>query len=168
MEKYIINQNLSDKEKYKYTLVIYLRSRTIRKVLGALFFPVILVLIFTGFAMGLNSGKHTSIIQWQIFIYPFAFISIIFLVPLIVIKIQKRRTVIYQLDEWGMSIDNNGKTSNIPWHEISTYSELSRCFLITQTNHDLNTHIIPKSEFKDINEERGFVEFLNQKRLKRK
>ena len=169
MKKYIIKQNLTDSEKYKLTLLIMLRAQLIRKMLRILLFPIVIISIIMGVTFGLGSTPDSSSTNiLPVLIFPSIIILIFVLGPFIIIKLKKMDTPTYEFDDWGMTIINNNKTLNFPWQDISTYTELSNVFLITMTNSDLNTHIIPKNEFKDFNELKEFIDFLNRQRLKRK
>lgn len=168
MKKYTIKQNLTDSEKYKFTLLILIRANMVRKILLIVLLPFIFISIINGIMLGLGSNiddSSTNILS--VLIFPFILLILFTVGPLILIKFKKMDTSTFEFDDWGMAIINENKTMNYPWTEISYYSELSNALLITVGKNKLNTHIIPKRDFNSLDELRDFIDLLNRKNIKR-
>jgi hypothetical protein len=169
MKKYTITQNLTDWEKYRLSLFILFRGKAFSKVTFMVFYPIIiliLIFILTADADSVPDKSFTeTIAPW---IYPSIVILFVTLGPFIIIKLRKMNTPVFELDDWGMTMKYGNKTLSYPWHEITAYSELPKFILIDVGSGKFNTHIIPKKEFGNHEDLKGFIDFLHEKRLKRK
>lgn len=167
MKKYIINQDIQNWERYKLTVLIMLRARIIRKLLFILIMPFFIVLFLSIVTISLDPSSGFETANLMLLVFPSIICLILFVGPILEIKIKFKTAPRLIIDNWGIEYSHNNKTVNIPWVDITEYTELSKYILITQSNNKLNTFIVPKSEFKNQSEIKEFIDFLIEQRLKR-
>jgi len=167
MEKFIITQKLTDGERYRLFIYIMIRTAAIKKTLKFLSMFFIFGFLMLMIRMNISLVEENFFPSIMIVFAPLILIALLFLSPLIGIKIQKMDPPVYEFDDWGMTMATGKKNLNVPWQDLVSYKELPKYILITMSSHEFNTHIIPKSEFRDDAEIKSFIELLIHQRLKR-
>ena len=167
--KFRITQNLSDFEKYKLTILILLRSPRIRLFLG---FSVLVLLLYIVFiileAQGISyygNSEHNYTPTLIFFSLPSI---IIFVLPLISIKLKKSDPPVYEFDEWRLTLITKNRELNISWGDFVYYLDLRDYILIYHGLGQTLAHIIPKREFKTREELNAFEQLLAGTGLKKK
>lgn len=105
---------------------------------------------------------------WYALIFPAFILSLIFFGPLALIKLRKMEDPVYEFDEWKMTMITSKRTVPISWGNLTHYRELHDYFLIVHGSSDLAAHIIPKREFKSLEELDAFEKLLIGTGLKKK
>ncbi len=166
--KFRITQNLSNFDKYRFSVYIILRSRRMKRILAILLLPFLItstlsLILFFGF-------NSTTQLQdwWMTLIFPSIVALVIFVLPYVIIKLKKMETPVYEFDDWQMTVITKAKNIKISWGDIAYYKDFKNHILLMHGAYELVAHIIPKKEFQTLEELNEFEQLLIGTGLKKK
>lgn len=168
MESYEFRATFSDSEKYKLTLLQMFSAKPMKRGIAFIVIAYGLIAALALYQSGNNSGFEIDISSLKVFIFPIVLVSVILIGPFILIKLMKTGSPNYKFNEGGIILSNNGKDFNFPWEKFSEYKETTNYIMIRQSNSQLFSHVIKKSEFSNYNQLKAFTGFLERHGVKRK
>lgn len=166
MKTFRIHAKLTDREQYRFALLHIARSGVMRRVVPILFIPFILITITLTMGPAKPSGALEFLLPLS---FPVLLLLILFVGPLIYIKLRRREDALYEFNDWGMVITRDSGTHNVPWTDLDSYNESAHYIVVGRTvGRAFAMHVLPKKEFSGEEEIREFIGMLIQQRLKRR